>query len=413
LPISALKNLQRNQKGNVWAFITIALIALLFILVLTRHEPLKIPKDANTETKVETITMENAVRSIRQSVQNFSKQGFSLQSSLWACNIFAPPLANEIDSNGSFLIRTELEGCFKRINEELGYEYNSDFNVSLGIYGGNTLSEQFKKMMELPNDRVDINVSFVVVGTKSEKEERKLSNSYAFAYPYRIWHAYKKYIEWGQNYLQIFGADVCEELRKAKGPCLFIGRADPSYHIVIPDSDIRSKVDLTDVNIDKALQKQLDYLNQIMNPIGFECEYAKVFEKKDLAIARDQNCIIPACSGISVSEYNVLGLCGTQEERHGTACPNREPIGPWIAPPMGNVERNNTVSCKAGTCKIEVVGANPYVAITFDFICKDTQRSIAMEPNVEPSTVRISVFANIVRVCTPTEIPLGKQKPKT
>ncbi|MCX8190060.1 MAG: hypothetical protein N3F05_02410 [Candidatus Diapherotrites archaeon] len=401
-------NFKIGQKGNILAFIVIAILSLVFILVLTRHEPLRIPKDINTETKVETITMENIVRSVRQSIQNFSKEGLSTQSSLWVCNIFMPPVANEIDTNGSFFISKELGGCLRRITEDLGYGYNTDFNVSLGLYDGNSMQEQLDKMMSLPNDRVDVNVSFVVAGAKIESGERRFSNNYALSYPYRTWHAYKKYLEWGQNYLSILGLDICEELRKAKGPCLFVGKADPTYHILTTDDYVRSKIDLNDVNIDNALNKQLDYLNQIMNPISFECEYEKISEKKDLAISRDQNCVTPRCSGIQIIEYDVPGACGTQEERHGTACPPREALGPWVAPPMGTVERNYTKSCTAGQCKIEIVGANPYVAFSVKFRCKDTTRSISMEQGVEPYTLQIGVYANIVRVCPPVSIPLEK-----
>ncbi|MEM4598072.1 MAG: hypothetical protein QW400_00055 [Candidatus Diapherotrites archaeon] len=407
MPITFL-GFKIGQKGNILAFIVIAIISLVFILILTRHEPISIPKDINTETKVETITMENAVRSVRQSIQNFSKEGLSVQSNLWVCNIFMPPVANEIDTNGVFLISKELGGCFRRINEEVGYEYNSDFNVTLGLYDGNTFQEQLDRMMSLPNDRFDVNISYVVAGAKIESGERKFSNSYALSYPYRTWHAYKKYLEWGQNYLSILGADVCEELRKAKGPCLFVSKADPTYHIVVTDDYVRSKIDLNDVNIDTALDKQLDYLNQIMNPIGFECEYEKIAEKKDLAISRDQNCVTPGCLGLQIQEYNVEGACGTQDERHGTACPPREALGPWVAPPVGTVEHNYTKSCTAGECKIEIVGANPYVAFTVKFKCRDTTRSIAMEHRVEPYMLNIGVYANIVRVCPPTEIPLEK-----
>ncbi|MEM4662908.1 MAG: hypothetical protein QXM75_02720 [Candidatus Diapherotrites archaeon] len=396
-----------NQKGNILAFLMIAIISLIFILVLTRHEPLSIPKDINSETKVDTITMENTMRSVRQSIQNFSKEGLSVSSNLWVCNIFMPPLANEIDTNGAYFIKRELQGCYRRLEEELGYNYNMNFNVSLGLYGGDSVKEQLDKMMSLPNDRVDINVSFVVVETEIESGKRKLSNSYVLSYPYRIWHAYKKYLEWGQNYLSILGTDVCEELKKAKGPCLFKGVADPTYHIVITDGYVRSQIDLNDVNIDNALNKQLEYLNQVMNPIGFECEYEKIMEKKDLAISRDQNCVKPACSGIQITSYNIEGICGTQEEKQGTACPVRPALGPWVAPPMGIVEHNYTKSCTFGECKIEIVGANPYVAFTVNFICKDTTTSVSMSPNVEPSMLKIGVYANIVRVCPPTAIPLA------
>jgi hypothetical protein len=394
-----------NRRGNIWAFLTIAILALIFILVLTRHEQLTIPKEADTETKVETITITNLMRALRQGIQEFSKGGLSLQSNLWVCNVFMPPLANEIDSNGSFLLKSDLNACFKTLAEELGYEYSEDFNVSLDIATEPDIDSQIRKMFELPEERVDINVTFIVVGTKSKHEERRLRNAYSLSFPYRIWHAYKKYFEWAQNYLQIMGEDTCEELKKT-GPCLFIAYGDPSYHILIPEEYIRSKINLDVIDIDRVIEKQLDYLNQLMNTIDFNCRYIKTSEYKDLAIARDQNCLARACSGLIINDYDVPGLCGAHFARQGMACPNREPIGPWVAPPVGAVERNNTVSCPAGTCKQEIASANPYVTYSFDFVCEDNLRSISMEPNVEPSAVRIGVLVNIVRVCSPLEIPL-------
>ena len=154
------------------------------------------------------------------------------------------------------------------------------------------------------------------------------------------------------------------------------------------------------------IEKQLDYLNQLMNTIDFNCRNIKTSEYKGLVIARDQNCLAKACSGLTISDYDVPGLCGAYHGEQGMSCPNRKPIGPWVAPPVGAVERNNTVSCPAGTCKREVVAANPYVSYSFDFVCEDNLRSISMEPDVEPSTVKISVLVNIIRVCSPLEIPL-------
>ena len=241
-----------NQHGNIWAFLTIAVLALIFVLLLTRHQPIFVPQDLNTESRMNTLTMVNMMRALRQGIQAFSSRGFSTQSNLWVCNVFMPPLANEIDSNGSFFLKGRLNACFKTLTKAVGYSYDQTFNVSLNIATKPDMHSQIQKMFSLPDGRVDVNVSFVVVGASGKYEKRKLRNSYALSFPYRIWQAYKKYFEWGQNYLQIMGRDTCNALKKT-GPCLFIAKGDPTYQIMITDKYIKSRVKLNSINLNKII----------------------------------------------------------------------------------------------------------------------------------------------------------------
>ena len=395
-----------NQRGNVVAFIAIAIIVLVFVLMLSRHEPVQIRKDINTESKVETITSENIRRATRLGLQKFAKSGYSGESGSWVCNIFMPPLADEVDINFGNMLYKDLNGhYFRKIREELGYDYEEEFSASLGLLTGGDIYEQKAKMLSLPNGLVDVNVNFVLVETGGEDENRKLDNSMVESYPYRKWHLYKKYLEWGENYLPILGEDICNELTKAH-PCLFSACGPPSSGIMIPDDAVKKFVNLNKIQIDWALDKQLNYLNSLMNPFDFECEMVKTSESKELFIARRQRCdhCIYPCGIVSN-----MKACGSWGGPSGIGCPNRDPLGPWIYPPGAPPLGSQTTNCPADLNKHEAVTANSFVKFSFDFICEDNTRSISGEPDVQKSTATIGVVAGISRTCPPIYMcPQGK-----
>ena len=397
--IANFQNIKPNQRGNVMVFLVIAIILLIFIILMTGHRPVEIAKDINTESKVKTITTEAVTRALRQGLQRFTKGGYSLDSGDWVCNQLMPPLANEIDSNFAELMRRDLNGIyFKTIKEELGYKYGEGFKISLGLKTTPGAQNEKQRMLSLPNNRVDINANFILVETEAKNEKERVENSLFVSLPYRKWLIYKKLIEWGENYLPILGEDVCTELTKAH-PCLLSACGPPNAGVLISDKKAKSFVDLSKINIDWAIAKQLNYLNSVMKPFNIECEYIKKSETRGLIIARRQIC--DRCNYPCFLVSN-LRTCGSWEGKAGLGCPAREPLGPWVLPPGAPPEGSNTVSCPLDLNKHEAVALNSHVFFSFDFICKDNTKSISMGPKLEKSTAIIGVVVGITRTCPPT-----------
>jgi hypothetical protein len=404
-----------GERGNVVAFIVIAIIALVFILLLSRHEPVQISKDVNTESKVETITTENIRRASRQALQKFAKGGYSEESSVWVCNSFMPPLSNEVDSNFESLLSKDLNDIyFTTIKKELGYKYDENLGVSLGLKTEGGAMTEKAKMLSLPEDRVDVNVSFVLVSTEGKNEERALENPMFESYSYRKWHLYKDYTEWAETYLPLLGQGVCTILTAAH-PCLFSACSGPGSGILIPDNVVKGYVDLSKISAVQPVQTQLQYLNSIMNSDDFDCELENYTESTGLVIARMQRC--DHCRQGCFIVANAMA-CGSWQGKSGFSCPAyREILGPDVYPPGAPPEFNNLVSCPADLNKQEAVAANSHIFFSFNFSCTDRTKSISWEPAVEKSTAKIGVVIGMTRTCYPQymcpQTPGGGNPPPT
>ncbi|MCX6801691.1 MAG: hypothetical protein NT067_01115 [Candidatus Diapherotrites archaeon] len=395
-----------GQKGNVFAFLAMAIILLAFMLLLARHEPLQMPKDSNTESKVETAVQENITRTVRQTTQNFATSGYSKQSSAWVCNAFQPPVANEVDSNFRWMLYNDINNIlFPVMQKELGYEFSPDFDVKLGISQEGDIQAQLNKVLSLDGTKVDMNVSFITVKTAGKNEERKLSNSYFISFPYRKWLMYKKYVEWGQAHLDELGPQVCNELTNAH-QCVFNACGDHDKEILITDDYINGQIDLSKLDIEKYVQKQLDYLNSITKPENIECEIPIVTKPDgttkldismatEIVIARMQKC--STCDKPKFASTNMPGCAAMEPSDLG--CDVRDKLGPWLLEPGYPPTVKETVQCNDDMNKQEAVAANSNLAFSFQFICKDKTRSIPFDAGVEESTSKISVVARITRTC--------------
>lgn len=388
-----------GEKGNVFAFIIIAIIVLAFILMLSRHQPQVIPKDINTESKVESITRTNIIRSLRQGIQNFAMHGYSTLSPAWVCNSFQPPLANEVDTNfESYLFEDLNKVAFEVLKQELGYEFNDNFEVKLELQTSGGIKAQLNKMLSLDNGKVDIWTNFVTVKTESREEERKLSKSYALSFEYRQWLMYKKYVEWGTQHLPALGEDICNILTKSH-PCQINACGDGSQGILIK----KTEFDIDSLNLDPAIDKQLLYLNSIMNPEGIVCEVQKGPVSKEFVVARKQKC--DECTAPQLI-YRNRKACAAYEPLGGLACRVREPIGPIVLPLGGPPKFEKLVNCPSDMNKQEAVSSNSWVEFNFQFICYDKKKSLPGPTKIEDSASRIEIILSIARTCSPDFIDM-------
>jgi len=398
-----------NEKGNFLAMVLLALIALTAILVLVQRAPVPAISDSNSESKMESTTETASLRTMRLGLQEYTKTGYSDKSPVWVCNSLKPPLPNEMALSLPRALKADLNAGFHEIQKEEGLEYSQDFNVQAGLSSGGSLQEQLDKIQLLPDERVDINIEFFHITAEGEDEIKKVDVSDDYSLPYRSWLMYKNYIEWGETYLNRMGREICTELEKT-GPCMFSRCASGSKKIIISDSEILKNFDLTKANIEKYVKKQLNYLNSIMGPDGFECEYVLTKKEKEVSIKRQQKC---GCGVIEnrTQKANAKG-CGTYFPSWYPNCPKRSALTPPVLPPFGDPAQKLT-SC--GRTKHEAASANARVDLGFDFICKDKKRSVSEKEEVAPSTARISVAVAISRSCVPVfmkPIPPPPPKPR-
>lgn len=423
---------QGVYRGNAVAFVIILIAVLATVYLALQVYTFKPTIDLIPAAKVQTESSASVSKAAELALSELLLQGYSINSSIWYCNIGTPPDLNETVNSGNALLNQSTASYLSLLSTSRSYSFDG-ISLLMEVDGINLNSVNLTNVPQtlqyyqlLPVNQTTIN-STLFVNATTANEIKRINLSNEIIEPYPVWGIYNTLLDWMNTSMNSSFSDTCTILDTfpcKASQCQCYGNV--TY--VIPPQNISTLVNVTQIgaNFTQMIDGKVTDLNEMfaanksLNSINCSVQFPIL--DVALNVSRNQTCLpaggCPVIPGTNIQDFEYYTSRNQNIDNTCSATPPQD-VNPLIICPTPTITTNytalpesgyqytyNTTVCNSTNYEMETVGMNPQLFSEISVSCSDSNTMVSTPAGLQPLTATIRLIFSAQRTCSAAGPPV-------